>query len=170
MRRINKEAILADAKKRTREYKERQKSLFNQRYNKTEVFEFPEASEIDMNRFFFFPKFDEDFCMSLPSIAIYPVLCLQSDFKQNNWFHISQKNIAKMAGLHVNTVVKGIKDLEKKTLRGECSGWPVFGGAERGRGKNSSRSPRTGRSRPDSRTTPCPSRTPLCRRGEWRPG
>ncbi len=51
--------------------------------------------------------------MSLPSIAIYPVLCLQSDFEENNWFQISQKNIAIMAGISVNTVAKGIEDLEE---------------------------------------------------------
>ena len=74
-----------------------------------------------MNRFFCFPKFCEGFYMSLPSIAIYPVLCLQSDFEDNKWFQISQKNIAKMAGISVDTVSKGIKGLEEL-----CSGEEPF--------------------------------------------
>lgn len=114
MARISKEAVVAHAKEQNKknENKEYQKYLFNQKYNKLKKFEFPKSADIDMNRFFCFPKFDEDFCMSLSAIAIYPVLCLQSNFEKNDWFQISQKNIAKMAGLTVNTVAKGVRDLE----------------------------------------------------------
>jgi len=114
MARISKEAVVANAKGQNKknENKEYQKYIFTQKYNKLKEFEFPKSVDIDMNRFFCFPKFDENFCMSLPAIAIYPVLCLQSDFEENNWFQLSQKNISKMAGLDVNTVAKGIRDLE----------------------------------------------------------
>ena len=111
-----KERVKADVKRQLSKKREYQKNLFIQKYNKSKVYEFPEASEIDMNRFFCFPKFDENFCMPLPSIAVYPVLCLQSDFENNKWIQINQKNIAIMAGVSINTVAKGIKDLEKQYL------------------------------------------------------
>ncbi len=114
-----KERIKADVKRQLSKKREKQKILFNRIYNKPKDYEFPKVSDIDLNRFFFFPKFGEDFFMSLPSIAIYPVLCLQSDFEENNWFQISQKNIAIMAGISVNTVAKGIKDLEERLLNKE---------------------------------------------------
>ncbi len=113
------ERIKANLENDKRKRKEHQKFIFNQKYNKTKDYEFPKSTDVDMNRFFCFPKFDENFWMSLPSIAIYPVLCLQSDFERNEWFQISQKNIAKMSGIHVNTVVKGIEDLEEKSLNKE---------------------------------------------------
>ena len=111
-----KERVKADVKRQLSKKREYQKNLFIQKYNKSKVYEFPEASEIDMNRFFCFPKFCEDYYMSTSSIAIYPVLCLLSDFENNNWFQISQKNIAIMAGLTINTVAKGIKELEEQYL------------------------------------------------------
>ena len=106
-------ANLENQKSKREEY---QKVLFKQKYNRPKVYKFPKVSDIDMNRFFCFPKFCEDFYMSTASIAIYPVLCLQSDFKNNEWFQISQKNIAIMAGLSINSVAKGIKGLEDKSL------------------------------------------------------
>ena len=111
-----KERIKADVKRQLSKKREKQKNLFKQRYKKSKDYEFPKVSDIDMNRFFCFPKFDENFCMPLPSIAVYPVLCLLSDFEHNEWFQISQKNIAKMAGISDSTVVKGIKDLEERYL------------------------------------------------------
>lgn len=57
--------------------------------------------------------------MSLPAMAMYPVLCLQADFEQNKWFQISQRNIATMAGVSINTVVNGIRDLEQYKLGGQ---------------------------------------------------
>jgi len=111
-----KERVKADVKRQLSKKREHQKKLFNLKYKKSKDYEFPEASEIDMNRFFCFPKFCEDYYMSTSSIAIYPVLCLLSDFENNNWFQISQKNIAIMAGLSINTVAKGIKDLEEQDL------------------------------------------------------
>ena len=119
MKKQFRERIKANLDKKDRERKEHQKKLFKHHYNKSKDYEFPKVSDIDMNRFFCFPKFDENFCMSLPSITIYPVLCLQSHFERNEWFQISQKNIAKMSGIHVNTVVKGIEDLEEKSLNKE---------------------------------------------------
>ena len=119
MKRNFKKAVIGEAKKDNRQNKERLKYLFKQKYNKSKEYEFPKSADIDMNRFFFFPKFDKDFSISLPSIAIYPVLCLHSDFEHKNWFQISQKNIAKMAGIDVNTVRKGIKDLENNSIIGE---------------------------------------------------
>ena len=82
MKRISADAVIDDAKRGYRKEKERQKNIFTQ-YNKLNNYEFPKVDDIDMNRFFCFPKFDEHFFMSLPSIAIYPVLCLQSDFEDN---------------------------------------------------------------------------------------
>jgi len=62
---------------------------------------------------------DDWYEKTMRSLAIYPVLCLQSDFKYNKWFQMSQKNMAKMAGVTVNTVASGIEDLEKRVLGNE---------------------------------------------------
>jgi len=106
IRRIRKGAVLANSRRTIRKRKEHQKNLFNQRYNKSKDYEFPKVDNIDMNRYFGFLKFPEGFWMSMPSLAIYPILCLQSDFEENNWFQISQKNIAKMGvGLSVQPVI-----------------------------------------------------------------
>jgi len=111
-----KEAVKADSKGGIKQHKEYQKSLFKQKYDKLKEYQFPKVDDINMNRFFCFPKFDKSFFMSLPSLAIYPVLCLQSDYEDNKWFQISQTNIAKMAGINVDTVTKGIKGLEELYL------------------------------------------------------
>ena len=114
MKRISPDAVIDDAKRGYRKEKERQKNIFTQ-YNKLNNYEFPKVDDIDMNRFFCFPKDERNF-MSRAAIAIYPVLCLQSDFEENKWFQISQKNIAKKAGVGLNSVAKGIKELERKYL------------------------------------------------------
>lgn len=114
-----KEKVVADAKRSIRERQENQKQLFKQKYNKPKDYVFPNIDDINMDRFFCFPKFSEGFYMSNASIAIYPVLCLLSNFEDNEWFQISQKNIAKMAGVSINTVAKGITDLEKRYLYNE---------------------------------------------------
>ncbi len=44
-------------------------------------------------------------------MSIYPVLCSRANFENNNWFQLPQEHIAKMAGLSVPTVSKGIQEL-----------------------------------------------------------
>lgn len=113
MKRTLKEKVIANARKQRQEKRKQQEELFKQKYSKSLNYEFPPVDEIDMNRHFYFPKFPEGSFMTLPAIAIYPVLCVQADFEQNNWFQISQSNIATMAGVSINTAAKGIKDLER---------------------------------------------------------
>ncbi len=78
-----KKGIGTDLKRRNRERQEHQKYIFNQKYNKPKVYQFPKAIDIDMNRFFCFPKFGKEFYMPKACIAIYPVLCLLSDFEND---------------------------------------------------------------------------------------
>lgn len=114
-----KEKIALNAKKQKKEKRQQQKALFKQKYSKSKNYEFPPIDQVDLNRHFYFPKFNAGLFITQPAIAIYPVLCLQADFEYINWFQISQNNIAKMAGVSINTVSKGIKDLECYTLDGE---------------------------------------------------
>jgi len=114
-----KQKVIANAKKQKKEKRQQQKALFKQKYSKSKNYKFPPIDQIDLNRHFYFPKFNEGFFMTQQAIAIYPVLCAQADFEDNDWFQISQNNIATMAGASINTVSKGIKDLERYIMEGE---------------------------------------------------
>ena len=120
MKELNfKQKVIANAKKQKKEKRQQQKALFKQKYSKSKNYKFPPIDQIDLNRHFYFPKFNPGFRITQPAIAIYPVLCVQADFEYNNWFQISQNNIATMAGVSINTVSKGIKDLQCYKLEGE---------------------------------------------------
>lgn len=111
-----KDKMKAHFKKRRYEKRKEQSELFQQMYNKTRIFKFPSVDEINMEQYVCLHKLRKNFHLSLPAIAVYPVLCVNADFEQNNWFQISQENIAKMAGISINTVSKGIKELEDVEL------------------------------------------------------
>ena len=44
-------------------------------------------------------------------LAVYPVLCTEANFRENNWFQISQENIGEKANVSHPTAAKGISGL-----------------------------------------------------------
>lgn len=94
------------------EGKQRIKEFFAEAYNNLKVWNQLPINEVNMEKFFFmvsgFIKFNN---ISLNSIAVYPCLCAQANFETNDLFQISQNNISKMAGISINSVMKGINDM-----------------------------------------------------------
>ena len=99
-----KQKILADAKKRIRQKREKHKRFFAQKYDKTKTFKFPPKDKINMEKHFYFPKFIGHFqTISKAALAVYPVICSRANFDNNTWIQLPQEHIAKMAGVSVNT-------------------------------------------------------------------
>lgn len=130
MKKKLKEKVLVDVriqKEQERQRKIKQEKKFREKYDNPKVFEFLSPDKINMERHFYCPKgfvsltyFSVDrwgfeFCtnnrLSLPAIAVYPVLCSLADHVSNEWFQISRENIAKMSGLSHKTVDKGLENL-----------------------------------------------------------
>lgn len=108
-----KEKLRAEAKRKEKA-KRKQAELFRQKYDKVKVFEFPKKNKINMEKHFYFPKFLDTPCfqdLSKTALAVYTVLCSKADFEENNWFQISQENIAKMAGINPAQVKSGVEEL-----------------------------------------------------------
>ncbi len=110
-----KDAVVESVKEEIRKRKEEQEKLFQELYDKKRIYDFPPDNEINMVKHFYFPKFPDlnkrVRAMTKAALAVYPVLCTLADFEKNDWFQCAQENIAKMAGISVNTVAKGIEDL-----------------------------------------------------------
>jgi hypothetical protein len=118
MKNINCNAIRADLEKQRKQRKrkkQRQDVRFKKKYDKPNVFNFPSIDEVNMDRHFYFPKIFNPGAfgsnMSKAAIAVYPVMCSRANFEHNDWFQISQENIAKMAGVSEPTVSEGVKHL-----------------------------------------------------------
>ena len=111
-----------DEKKRD-EKKQRQAALFKRRYDKPKVIKFKTMGKVSKIKHFNFPKLSNksvpiesqwSFGKKAPlsAKAVYPVICSLVDFNDyNKWHQISQKNIAKLAGIAINTAKKGIEHL-----------------------------------------------------------
>jgi len=98
--------------RQTDEAKQKRKELFAEVYNKLKVWNRLPINKINMKKFFFIMSgFEQMKNLSLNAIAVYPCLCSQANFEKDDWFAISQQNIAKMAGISVNSVMVGINDL-----------------------------------------------------------
>lgn len=57
-----------------------------------------------------------DYGLSKAALAVYPVLCCEADFEKDEAFQISQKNIARFAGVSENSVRNALKELENAGL------------------------------------------------------
>lgn len=117
-----KQKVLRDVRKQKQEQEQERKELqkldFKKIYDKTKKYEFPSKENINMEKHFYFPKFVEHFPnISKAALAIYPVICSRANFASNTWIQLPQEHIAKMAGVSVNTVIKGIKDLVENNYR-----------------------------------------------------
>ncbi len=107
---VFKQKVITNVRKQIEEQKSQRAENFKELYNKTRTFTFPK--EINKEKYFYFPSviFGE-MELSKAAISIYPVICSQANFENNNWFQLPLEHIAKMAGLSVPTVSKGIQNL-----------------------------------------------------------
>ena len=105
--------------KQERQRKEEQERCFKELYNKTHHYTFPPKEKINMTIHRFLPKLDyfTEGKMTMAALAVYPVLCFRADYDDNKWFRCSQENIAKMAGISINTVARGIEALKDEKLQ-----------------------------------------------------
>ncbi len=103
--------VAIEAKKEIERKKQEDRKRFAEIYEAKKNYIFPPPEEINLTKHFYFPKIIRPGSLSLKALAIYPVLCLQADFENDDWFQISQENIAKRSGLSVSTVIKAIEEL-----------------------------------------------------------
>ncbi|ADU74709.1 helix-turn-helix protein [Acetivibrio thermocellus AD2] len=109
--------VIRDIRNQEAKRKQLQKEIFNQRYNATKEAKFIDKEDINMNSFRAIPKsVIQELGLSKAALAIYPVLCAKADFEKNNSFPISQKNIARFAGVSENSVRNALKELENAGL------------------------------------------------------
>lgn len=87
------------------------------RYGKLKEIEFKPMDKVNLNKHFNIPKKTiTGELLSNLAMVVYPVLCSVADFEKNNWFQISQKNIAKLSGITEPSVLKATKELSKTGL------------------------------------------------------
>jgi len=85
------------------------------KYEKRQEYKFPE--KYSMKKFFWLPKNILSMGLSNSAIAVYPVLCGESNFTNpDDWFHLTQETIGTKAGLDAKTVRKAIEELEDKVI------------------------------------------------------
>lgn len=114
VRRKRREKTEAEREQESRRKKWEQ--LFNKRKKgRTDV----RTTAINLERFFLFPKFIGStviHSLSKSALAIYPVFCSLADFERNDWFYVSQEELAKMSGIGLRHVREGLEELMDKTL------------------------------------------------------
>lgn len=69
------------------------------------------SKKASMTHFRKIPKFIIGSGLTLPSLAIYPVLCCEDNYKNNEWVQLSQENIKEKSGHSIPTINKAIKEL-----------------------------------------------------------
>lgn len=105
---------LGKPKKQLRPVKSKleQNKIFKQRFDKLKVIEFKPDEECSWMKHFRFPKsIIAEAQLSQKALIVYPVLCSQANFEEDNWFQISLENIAKLSGLTAPTVQKALEEL-----------------------------------------------------------
>jgi DNA-binding MarR family transcriptional regulator len=116
-RRIPGMAILRDIQRQKEEKKKQQKEVFRQVYNRPKEKAFSDIDQLNMDRFRAIPKsVILELGLSKAALAVYPVLCCEADFEKDEAFQISQKNIARFAGVSENSVRNALKELENAGL------------------------------------------------------
>jgi DNA-binding MarR family transcriptional regulator len=99
------------------EKKKQQKEMFRQVHNRSKEKAFSDIDQLNMNSFRAIPKsVILELGLSKAALAVYPVLCCEANFEKDETFHISQKNIARFAGVSENTVRNALKELENAGL------------------------------------------------------
>jgi predicted transcriptional regulator len=105
-------AILRDIQRQKEEKKKQRKEEFRQVYNRPKEKAFSDIDQLNMDSFRAIPKNIISYELSKAALAVYPVLCCEADFEKDEAFQISQKNIARFAGVSENSVRNALKELE----------------------------------------------------------
>jgi len=116
MRKIKREAIRRDLRNQREKKKKPLSDYFKQVYDATKEFNWPEKEGINVQKHFYFPKDVLENSLSKTALALYPVFCSCADFKKDEWFQLPQQHIARLAGVSINAVVKGSRELEAAGL------------------------------------------------------
>ena len=108
---------IRDIQRQKEEKKQLQKEMFRQVYNRPKEKDFSDIDQLNMDSFRAIPKsVILNYGLSKAALAVYPVLCCEADFEKDEAFHISQKNIARFAGVSENSVRNALKELENAGL------------------------------------------------------
>lgn len=108
--------VKADAERQRRERKKQQAEEFAQLYDKTKKNPFPPKDKINMDKFVVLPKSLVDYRLSRAALAVYPVLCSKANFETDDWFQISQDNIAALSGYSTPIVREALDELIQAQL------------------------------------------------------
>lgn len=103
--------IIADIIRQERERKKYQKEDFEMIYDDPKEVSFIDEN-INLDDYRAFHKDIFSYNLSKPALAIYPVLCSETDFEKDKTFQIPQKEIKEWAGISESSVRKGIEELE----------------------------------------------------------
>ena len=108
---------IRDIQRQKEEKKKQQKEMFRQVYDRPKEKAFSDIDQLNMDSFRAIPKsVIQELGLSKAALAVYPVLCCEADFEKDEAFHISQKNIARFAGVSENSVRNALKELENAGL------------------------------------------------------
>jgi len=112
-----KERVKADVEREITKRYESKKNFYKKLYNKTKKYAFPPKDKINLEKHFYFPKsVVTDLNLSKRALAVYPIMCLKADFENDEWFQITQEEIATKSGMSINTVHKALLELESNVL------------------------------------------------------
>lgn len=108
--------VIRDIRNQEAKRKQLQKEMFRQVYNRPKEKAFSDIDQLNMDSFRAIPKDIISYGLSKAALAVYPVLCCEADFEKDEAFQISQKNIARFAGVSENSVRNALKELENVGL------------------------------------------------------
>jgi DNA-binding MarR family transcriptional regulator len=108
--------VIRDIRNQEAKRKQLQKEVFRQVYNRPKEKAFSDIDQLNMDSFRAIPKNIISYELSKAALAVYPVLCCEADFEKDEAFQISQKNIARFAGVSENSVRNALKELENAGL------------------------------------------------------
>jgi len=91
------------------------KEVFRQVYNRPKEKAFSDIDNLTWTASGY-PQKHNSYELSKAALAVYPVLCCEADFEKDEAFKISQKNIARFAGVSENSVRNALKELENAGL------------------------------------------------------
>ena len=107
--------VIRDIKNQEAKRKQLQKEVFRQVYNRPKEKAFSDIDQLNMDSFRAIPKNIISYELSKAALAVYPVLCCEADFEKDEAFQISQKNIARFAGVSENSVRNALGIGERRT-------------------------------------------------------
>lgn len=91
--------------------KKRISEALRQHYNKLKVW--TPSKNASMTHFRKIPKSLIHANLSLPSLAVYPVICCEDNYQSKLFVQLSQENIKEKAGHDIKTIIKAIKELSE---------------------------------------------------------